>query len=138
MMKLTSYILLALLLIVGQPSRASAACTVDTSSGKFVFKGCSSISSDSGTLTIQGNLVVQGNLTVNGGDLKVTGGNIAVNDGRNQGTFDPSPNGKGNVIIGYNEGRTPSQISQLQADGIPNPGDFKTGSHNLIIGAGNN
>jgi len=51
--------------------------------------------------------------------LKLTGMNLQVVDGTNN--TDGPPNGKGNVIIGYNE--------------LGNPlGDYRTGSHMLVIG----
>jgi ribosomal protein S6 len=57
-------------------------------------------------------------------DVYFTGTNIHILNG--QGSTEGAPNGKGNLIIGYNELRRPG-----------NP-TVRTGSHNLIVGVGMN
>jgi len=51
------------------------------------------------------------------GDLLVSGANLRIESGA--GSTSAAPNGKGNLIIGYDE----------------SSGDTKTGSHNLVIGS---
>lgn len=58
------------------------------------------------------------NLTIDGDNLVLTGMNFQVVSG--SGETDGKINGKGNIILGYDEA---------------NGGDDKTGSHNLVIGA---
>jgi hypothetical protein len=61
----------------------------------------------------------------NGNDITISGANLRVVNGT--GSTDGTPNGLGNVIIGYNEGRTGSQIVNL-----------RTGSHMLVVGKEHN
>ena len=61
--------------------------------------------------------VYSSELSVSNGDIDLTGGNLQVKSG--SGTTDGAINGKGNIIVGYND--APS-------------GELHTGSHNLIVG----
>jgi hypothetical protein len=58
----------------------------------------------------------------NGDDITISGANLHINNGT--GSTDSAVNGKGNLIIGYNESR-----ETFGED------DDRTGSHNLVIGA---
>lgn len=89
--------------------------------------------------------------TLNGYDTaEFTGVNVQVNDG--SGDTHGSVNGLGNLIVGYNE--SPSNVPNLSKESFCSATDFfdqvacegsgamwssyiNTGSHNLIIGAGN-
>ncbi|QPJ61299.1 MAG: hypothetical protein G3M70_05100 [Candidatus Nitronauta litoralis] len=64
----------------------------------------------------------------NGNSLIFNGMNLEVNNGL--GATDGPVNGLGNIIIGYNE-----NIFPYLGDG---PSSQKTGSHNLVVGKGNN
>jgi len=68
-------------------------------------------------------------LSRDGDDLYLTGVNLHVVNGT--GRTDAPPNGKGNIIIGYNELRGGTDL-----DGTP--ADQRTGSHYLVAGRGNN
>ena len=61
-------------------------------------------------------------LTRSGNDFVITNANLYIQSG--SGTTDGTVNGKGNLIIGYNE--------------LRGSGDDRTGSHNLIVGKYNN
>ncbi len=61
-------------------------------------------------------------VTTAGTDMTISGANLHVVSG--SGHTNAAPNGLGNVIIGYDEARA--------------SGNVRTGSHNLILGAGNN
>jgi hypothetical protein len=61
-------------------------------------------------------------LTRSGNDFVITNGNLYIQSG--SGTTNGAVNGKGNLIIGYNELRGSS--------------DVRTGSHNLIVGSAHN
>lgn len=65
----------------------------------------------------------------NGDNLVFSGMNLQVNNG--SGATDGNINGLGNIIIGYNEDIFPYQ-------GFFGPSSLKTGSHNLVVGKGNN
>ncbi len=60
-----------------------------------------------------------------GGDLYFSGMNVYVVSG--EGNTDAPPNGKGNLIIGYNEPRGGRDLEG-------NPHDRREGSHNLVLG----
>ncbi len=60
-----------------------------------------------------------------GDDLYFSGVNVYVVSG--SGSTDAPPNGKGNVIIGYNEERGGRDLEG-------NPYDRRSGSHNLVVG----
>jgi hypothetical protein len=64
-------------------------------------------------------------VTVNGIEYVITGKNVSIVDGSGQTIGPNGPSGLGNLTIGYNE---------LRDFG----GDLRTGSHNLILGRGNN
>jgi hypothetical protein len=61
-----------------------------------------------------------------GNNVFITGANVYVRNGLGA-TVNNGYNGLGNLIVGYNELR-----------GIPGSPDVRTGSHNLIVGAGAN
>jgi len=61
--------------------------------------------------------------SVEGNDIYISGANLHVVNGR--GITDYQPNALGNLIVGYNE---------LRNDGS----DYRGGSHNLVLGKGNN
>ena len=61
-------------------------------------------------------------VTRNGADIDITGANLHILSG--SGSTDSTPNGLGNLIIGYNELRYFNNI--------------RTGSHNLVLGSSNN
>ena len=63
------------------------------------------------------------NVTRTGNDIHITGANLHIESG--SGSTDGTVNGLGNLIIGYDEARGDSTSD-------------KTGSHNLVIGVGNN
>jgi hypothetical protein len=63
--------------------------------------------------------IYNADLDVSAGDIGLTGGNLQVTSG--SGTTGGAVNGKGNIIVGYNEGT--GVIPQT-----------RTGSHNLIVG----
>jgi hypothetical protein len=65
----------------------------------------------------------------NGDTIVVTGANLQVVSG--SGATDVDPNGLGNIIIGYNEGRAPGPSADAQE-----PID-RSGSHMLVVGMGN-
>ena len=67
-------------------------------------------------------------VTRDGHDLYVDGVNVFIRSG--SGRTDGTPNGAGNLIIGYNE-----SIGGVDAQG--NPNDVRTGSHMLVLGRGN-
>jgi hypothetical protein len=62
-------------------------------------------------------------ITVNGTDLFIDGVNVHVRSG--SGSTTGAANGRGNLIIGYNEPKTTPPVS------------VRTGSHNLVLGVGN-
>jgi hypothetical protein len=64
-------------------------------------------------------------VTRSGDDLYIAGMNVYVVSG--SGKTDAVPNGKGNLIVGYNEARGGRDL-----DG--SPFDRRSGSHNLIVG----
>jgi hypothetical protein len=69
--------------------------------------------------------VLEGKLayvSVSGRDMVISGANLYVNSGG--GATDAPVNGLGNVVIGYNE--------------LRGAGDGRGGSHNLVVGRGNN
>ncbi|MCK5540074.1 MAG: hypothetical protein KAI69_04020 [Deltaproteobacteria bacterium] len=59
-----------------------------------------------------------------GNEITISGANLNIING--SGSTDGTVNGKGNLVIGYNESRDPSS------------GDDRSGSHNLILGSQNN
>jgi len=61
-------------------------------------------------------------VSVTGRDMVISGANLYVNSGA--GSTDAPVNGLGNVVIGYNE--------------LRGTGDDRRGSHNLVVGRGNN
>ena len=61
-------------------------------------------------------------LTRSGNDFIITNANLYIQSG--SGTTEGTVNGKGNLVIGYNE--------------LRGSGDVRTGSHNLIVGKNNN
>lgn len=78
---------------------------------------------------------------------KITGVNVQIVNG--SGTTDGNPDGTGNLIIGYNEVRDYNTISictkpqynnkvDCESHGGVWGRDFRTGSHNLIVGTQNN
>ncbi len=83
------------------------------------------------------------------GDVVFTGVNVYVQNGLGS-TADTAPNGKGNLVVGYDEDRTEGTCIGGDFDGDPCNGDLacpggacnvqvvseKTGSHNLLVGPG--
>merc|ERR1711957_916617 len=65
---------------------------------------------------------------VEGGNIYFTGCNVHIRSGN--GMTDGRTNGKGNLIIGYNEPRNSLMEVPESAEGL----DSRGGSHNLIIG----
>lgn len=68
-------------------------------------------------------------LSKNGDELYLTGVNLHVVNGT--GRTDAPPNGKGNIIIGYNELRGGTDLEGK-------PADQRGGSHYLVVGRSNN
>ena len=76
--------------------------------------------------------------------LRITGVNVQIVDG--SGDTGGTPNGRGNLIIGYDEGRCladPEEDAPCVSDadctgtwGPPCHREDKTGSHNLVVGPG--
>jgi hypothetical protein len=64
-----------------------------------------------------------------GNDIFMDGANLHVRNG--DGSTDATPNGTGNLIIGYNEERSAADVTAYGPD-------ERTGSHMLITGSGNN
>lgn len=64
----------------------------------------------------------QDNVSRSGNDIIFSGVNVRVVNGT--GTTDGTPNGLGNMIVGYNE--------------VRGAGDDRSGSHNLVVGSQNN
>jgi hypothetical protein len=75
---------------------------------------------------LQGNT---GCMTQSGNDVYFTGCNVHIRNGL--GATGPNVNGLGNLIVGYNEDAT---LIPGNSGGEPS---VRTGSHNVIIGAGN-
>ncbi len=65
--------------------------------------------------------------------LVITGANLQVISGGD--STDAAVNGLGNIIIGYNEDENYDSTAEGSGTTDPTP-DTKTGSHNLIVGAG--
>ncbi len=70
-----------------------------------------------------------GCMTKTGDDVYFTGCNVHVRNGL--GATGPNVNGLGNLIVGYNED------AAAIVSNPPNEPSVKTGSHNVVIGAGN-
>jgi hypothetical protein len=78
--------------------------------------------------------------TFDGTTLQFSGINLQVVSG--SGATDGAVNGKGNLIVGYNEGSCAASENLCHTDADCGPSDTcttgpKTGSHNLVIGGGN-